>query len=72
MKTLAPQRLIPLFMLAATLVSGCAFTHQDDYDGSPQSKIEECNRLSHGQKEVCLEHVPDKHEQRQRTKEAQW
>ncbi|WP_347331681.1 hypothetical protein [Marinimicrobium locisalis] len=70
MTTLAPQRLAPLLLLAVTLASGCGFTHREGYDGSRQAKIEECNRLPHGQKEVCLEHVPNKGDKRQPNKEA--
>lgn len=69
MKTLSPQRFLPILLLAIALASGCGFTQQGIYDGSRQAKIDECNHLPHGQKEVCLEHVPDKYEEYRRNKE---
>lgn len=60
MKSVIPT--ILLLLLGITLAGGCSFTRYEAYDGSRQDKIDECNQLPRGQKEVCLEHVPGKHE----------
>ncbi|WP_027328535.1 hypothetical protein [Marinimicrobium agarilyticum] len=69
MNTPTSKRFVSLFVLSIAFASGCSFTQQGIYDGSRQAKIDECNHLPYGQKEVCLEHVPDKHEEYQRNKE---